>query len=134
VFQRVHQGIERERKKLAQVARCAALGQLVDQDELEVDQFAVDEAAAAFGLAPVFEHAPAEPIYLWPENVRAWNFFQAVGTQWVVEDGAAIGLNYQRVTVVRDAQRVKAKDWPSLFSALQAMERATLAAWRERNK
>lgn len=92
----------------------------------------VDEAAAAFGLMPVFQQEQAEPIYLWPENVKAWNFFQAVSTQWHVGRGGAVGLNYAGVDVVRDAQGIRRKEWPRLFSEVQAMERATLAAWREK--
>jgi len=101
---------------------------------MEQDKAEVDEAAAAFGLAPVFERDETEPIYLWPENVASWNFFQAVSTQWVVGPGGAIGLHYPAVTIVRDAQGIRRKDWPKLFSEVQAMERATLQAWRERKK
>lgn len=134
MLQRLHQGIERERKKLAQVARCAALGQLVNPDELAEEKDAVDEAAAAFGLVPVFDQEPTQPIYLWPENVESWNFFQACSTQWHVGPGGAIGMNYPGCEVVRDARRIRRKAWPQLFSELQAMERATLDAWRERKK
>lgn len=117
-----------------QVARCAALGQLASPEQLEEDQAVVDEAAAAFGLMPVFQQEQVEPIYLWPENVKAWNFFQAVSTQWHVGPGGAVGLNYAGVDVVRDAQGIRRKEWPRLFSEVQAMERATLAAWREKKK
>lgn len=134
MLRRLHQGNERERKKLAQVARCAALGQLVDPDELEEEKDEVDEAAAAFGLMPVYQQEQAQPIYIWPENVAAWNFFQAVFTQWVVGAAGAIGLNYNAVEVVRDARRVPRKDWPRLFAQIQVMERATLAAWKEKNR
>ena len=134
MLQRLRQGNERERKKLAQVARCAALGQLVTAEELEEEREAVYESAAEFGLLPVFQHEQVEPLYLWPENVEAWNFFQAVSTQWQVDFGLPIGLNYAGVEVARNAMGVKRKDWPKLFSAVQAMERATLSAWREKNK
>lgn len=85
---------------------------------------------------PVFQQEQAQPIYIWPENVAAWNFFQAVFTQWVVGPSGAVGLNYNGVEVVRDAQpqRIRRKDWSRLFAQVQAMERATLAAWREKNK
>ncbi|MFC5551756.1 DUF1799 domain-containing protein [Massilia aerilata] len=134
LLQRLRQGNERTRKKLAQVARCAALGQIVSEEQLQEDRTAVDEAAAAFGLAPVYQEEKVEPLYLWPENVRSWNFFQAVSTQWTVGPGGAIGLSYPGVEVVRDAWGIRRKDWSRLFSELQVMERATLAAWRERKK
>lgn len=134
MLQRLHQRNERERKKLAQVARCAALGQLADPDELEQDKEAVDEAAAFFGLMPIYQQEPVSPIYLWPENVRSWNFFRAVSTQWLTGPSGVIGLNYLSVEVVRDAWGIRRKDWPRLFAEVQAMERATLDAWRERKK
>lgn len=134
MLQRLRQGDERRSKKLAQVARYAALGWIVDEEQEELDDEAVSEAAAAFGLVPVYERQRAEPLYLWPECVKAWNFFQAVSTQWIVGPGGAVGLNYQSVLVVRDAWKIKRKDWPKLFSEVQAMERATLSGWSERKK
>lgn len=134
MLQRLHQGIERERKKLAQVARCAALGQLASAEQLEEDDAAVDEAAAAFGLMPVYQREQAQPIYLWPENVTAWNFFQSIQTQWNVGPSGAVGLNYAGVEVERKAWGIKRKDWPKLFFEVKAMERATLTAWREQKK
>ena len=125
---------ERKRKKLAQVARCAALGQLVSAEELEEERQEVYESAAEFGLMPIFQQEQVEPLYLWPENVEAWNFFQSVSTQWVIGPSGPIGLNYAGVDVARDALGIKRKGWPKLFIGLQAMERATLSAWREKNK
>lgn len=117
-----------------QVARAAALGQIVDEDQEQLDDEMVNEAAAAFGLAPVYEHERVQPLYLWPECVKAWNFFQAISTQWVVGPGGAIGLNYPGVLVVRDAWGIRRKEWPKLFLEVQAMERATLSGWSERKK
>jgi hypothetical protein len=94
----------------------------------------VDEAAAAFGLVPVYEEEQVWPLYLWPENVQSWTFFNAVSTQWVIGMGGVVGLNYPAVKVVRDAWQIRRKDWPRLFSDVQVMERATLAAWREKKK
>lgn len=94
----------------------------------------MSEAAAAFGLAPMYERSRTEPLYLWPECVKSWNFFQAISTQWVVGMGGPVGLNYQGVLVVRDAWGIKRKDWPKLFAEVQAMERATLSGWSERKK
>lgn len=131
---RLQQGRGRRRKKLAQVARCAALGLIVEAEEQEREADTVNEAAAAFGLLPVYQEEQARPLYLWPENVRAWEFFKAVSTQWTVGPGGAVGLNYPGVQVVRDAWQIKRKDWPRLLSEVQVMERATLAAWREKTK
>jgi len=110
------------------------MGMIVDEDQEELDDHEVSEAAAAFGLAPVYKRERAEPLYLWPECVDAWNFFQAVSTQWVAGQSGAIGLAYKGVEVVRDAWGVRRKAWPKLFSEVQAMERATLSGWSERKK
>lgn len=134
MLQRLRQRNERRSKKLAQVARYAALGWIVDEEQEQLDDEAVSEAAAAFGLAPVYERQRTEPLYLWPECVKAWRFFQAVSTQWVVGPSGVVGLNYLGVQVVRDAWRIRLKDWPKLFSEVQAMERATLSGWSERKK
>lgn len=83
---------------------------------------------------PVYQHAQAQTIYIWPENVDSWNFFQSIQTQWTVGPTGAIGLNYAGVEVERKAWGIKSKDWPKLFFEVKAMERATLAAWREKNK
>lgn len=110
------------------------MGMIVDEEQEDADDEAVNDAAAGFGLTPIYERQRAEPLYLWPECVNAWNFFQAVSTQWVVGQGGAVGLNYQGVAVVRDAWGIRRKDWPKLFSEVQAMERATLSGWSERKK
>ena len=94
----------------------------------------VDEAAAAFGLLPVYEVEKISPLYLWPENLLPWAFFNAVSSQWIVGAGGVVGLNYPSVEVVSRAWRIKQKDWPRLFSNVQVMERATLNAWREKKK
>lgn len=95
----------------------------------------VDEAAAAFGLVPVFagDDTP-EPLYLWPENVLSWNLFMAVSTQWIAGGNGVIGLNYPGVEVVMRKWRIKRQDEQKVFSEIQVMERATLRAWSERKK
>lgn len=134
MFCRVRQRCGCPRKKLEEVARCAALGLIVDESLEESAASTVDEAAAAFGLSPVYEEEQVWPLYLWPENLLSWAFFNAVSSQWVVGPSGVVGLNYPGVEVVRRAWQIKQKDWPRLFSDVQVMERATLKAWREKKK
>lgn len=94
----------------------------------------VDEALAIFGLAAVRPRDDIEVLYLWPENVESWNFFQSVSTQWNVGTGGAIGLNYPSVKLVMEMQGIRRSLRPALFAEVQAMERATLIAWAEKNK
>ena len=107
---------------------------IVDESLEESTASTIDEAAAAFGLLPVYEEEQVWPLYLWPENLLPWAFFNAVSSQWVVGMGGVVGLNYTSVEVVRRAWQIKQKDWPRLFSDVQVMERATLKAWREKKK
>lgn len=128
------QGIGRPGKKLEQVARFDALGQIEWKDAREQDDAVVDEALAAFGLVAIRAAEKFEPLYLWPENLPSWELFRAVSTQWVVGPGGPIGLNYQGVDVVMRKRRIKRADEARLFSDIQAMERATLNAWSERKR
>lgn len=75
-----------------------------------------------------------EALYLWPENVASWSFFQSVSTQWNVGTGGAVGLNYPSVKLVMEMQGIRRHRRAELFAEVQAMERATLIAWAERNK
>jgi hypothetical protein len=83
---------------------------------------------------PVYEEEQVWPLYLWPENLLSWAFFNAVSSQWVVGPSGVVGLSYPGVEVVRRAWKINKKDWPGLFSDVQVMERATLKAWREKKK
>jgi hypothetical protein len=127
-------------KKLAQVARIQARGQLYipNPDEDPDDQEAeFDEALAAFGLQQVVDSdkpdKPDEPdyYYLWPDNVPTFNIWQRLQTQWRVGAGGATGLDYTAcVAYMREVARVKKQDFRELFMQLQSMENATLAEWK----
>lgn len=75
-----------------------------------------------------------EPLYLWPENVPSWDLFLAVETQWVLDQGQPVGLNYLGVEVVMRKRRIKRADECKFFADIQVMERASLKAWRERKR
>nr|WP_308495396.1 DUF1799 domain-containing protein [Duganella aceris] len=96
------------------------------------EQRVVDEALAAIGLVAVTPVTKLEELYLWPENVRSWNLFHAVGTQWNIGANGAVGLNYQGVEMVMRNWRIKRRDEQRVFREIQVMERATLRAWEER--
>jgi hypothetical protein len=134
VLERLPQGRGRQRKKLSEVARHAALGQLVDDQAAQQEVSEVDAALAAFGLVAAVTVDPPDELYLWPENVPTWNLFQALSTQWLVGMGGATGLNYQSVNIVMDHRRVARRDRQRVFEEIQAMERATLQAWSEKKK
>lgn len=131
--QRLRQGIERQSKKLAQVARHQALGEIFNEEGEQQDEGAVDEALAAFGLVAERQVEPPETIYLWPENVATWNLFQSVGTQWV-EGPTGPGINFASLKIAMGFMRIKRRDDPEVFGEIKAMERATVLAWEERKK
>jgi hypothetical protein len=127
-------------KKLAQVARIQARGQLYipNQGEDPDDTTEIDEAAAIFGLQIVSDSdddeggsTPKQDLcYLWPCNVDTFNHWCRLQTQWRVGMSGATGLDYTAVTTyLRDIAGVKKKDLPERFAEIRAMEVATLNEW-----
>lgn len=120
----------RERKKLEEVARAFARGDLRTGAEHDEDRRHVDEAMAVFGLVadgPVL--APPQEIYLWPENVESWALFLACQTQW--RGGMEReGLDYDGVHRVIDQRRAWFTRRRQRFADVQVLERAVLEEWR----
>lgn len=77
---------------------------------------------------------PDEKCYLWPCNVRTFNVWQQVQTQWRSAGmGERTGLDYAGVVAYLGSMpgmRPKARS--QLFSGLRAMERAALEVWAEK--
>ncbi len=132
MLQRLHERVRGQGKKLEQVARQSALGLVETEEGQQQERSELDEALAGLGLFAEWPDQQIESLYLWPENVPAWNLFQAVGTQWVIGHGGAVGLSYPGVEVVMRKWRIKRRDEQRFFQEIQVMERATLAAWGER--
>jgi hypothetical protein len=132
-----------QRKKLAQVARIQARGQLYipkpgNSDEPQVE---FDAAAAAFGLLPETgdgDESPEEKCYLWPCNVRTFNIWQGVQTQWRVGGmGGRTGLDYTGVyTYMHNVLRIlpTKRLWAEVWAGLQAMETAALNEYAEQRE
>lgn len=139
----------RKGKKLAQVARIQARGQLHipqpgGQHEPEVEYNA---ALAALGLQeqsdddddtdddPKKKRPPEDKCYLWPCNVATWIAWQNIRTQWRYgPKGKPSGLDYTAVTAyLVQVLRVKPKDRAEIFQGIQAMEFASLAVWQEQH-
>jgi Phage related hypothetical protein (DUF1799) len=128
-------------KKLAQVARIQARGQLYipNQGEDPDDTTEIDEAAAVFGLQIVTDsdddggdnpRSKQDLCYLWPENVGTFNIWCQLQTQWRVGMSGATGLDYTAVAAyLRDVVGIKKKDLPERFAEIRAMEVAALNEW-----
>lgn len=74
-----------------------------------------------------------EAVEIWPENLPAYEAFNALGTQWRIGMGGATGLDYTTVPVVLRLRAVPRTEWPHLFEDLRVMESAALEAMREKN-
>lgn len=130
--------MRRKRKKLAEAAALMALGQLrfpqADQEELTPED-EVTQALAAFGLQAEQPLVIEETFALWPECLPTFQFWQSLQTQWTQHPmGGLSHLNYLGVQVCMDMAGIKKRDRKTLFSELQAMERAVLKAIAKQNK
>lgn len=136
-MERLPQRDRREGKKLAQVARIQARGQLSIPGSNHAPDAEFDEALAAFGLTSGDDEdgtgAPDAMCYLWPCNVPAFNAWQRLQTQWRESAmGGRTGLDYSAVAAfLRDVLRIKPKARADLFAGIQAMEVAALNVWNQ---
>jgi hypothetical protein len=106
-----------------------------DEPEPEPEQ-QLDRAFAAFGLRPEEPVVVEEEFFLWPENVRAFNLWLAVQTQWQWRPSGPFGLrrsglNYPGVQVCINNMGLPKKERPWYFGAVQAMENAALNEWNK---
>ena len=117
-----------------------ARGQLDTRHDDDADQEAeFDDALAVFGLSP--ESAPGEPeaqdrCYLWPCNVRVWNIWHRIQTQWRTGGmGGRTGLDYDALaTYLRQVERIRpTREWGEIWIGLQAMECAALDEWAKKS-
>lgn len=84
---------------------------------------------------------PEEPIseadgtfYLWPCNLRTWQLWHAVQTQWMVSMSGPTGLSYPGVMVVLCHHIKNRRQQKQRFFELQAMEKEALDAWDEKRE
>lgn len=131
-----------QRKKLEEVTRCQARGQLyIPGTQAHHEQNAAfDEAVAGFGLVIVDDagqpaQEPDPPIYLWPCNLPVWQLWQCVQTQWRTGMAGRTGLDYAGVIrYLERFGRIAKREQAAAFECLQVMERAALEEWAEREK
>ena len=71
-----------------------------------------------------------EVVYLWPDNLRAWQCWCGVQTQWRTGGmGGATGLDYAGVRAYLDEQGPQGEERKDIFSGIRAAERGTLDGW-----
>lgn len=73
---------------------------------------------------------PEEVVEIWPENLPAYNLFNALVTQWRVGMGGATGLDYGVVPLTMRMMGIPRSEWPALFEDVRVMEREALGVMR----
>lgn len=79
----------------------------------------------------------APPIfYLWPCNVTTYNLWHRCQTQWHTGGmgGTRTGLCYAGVQAAMQHLGIPMRKRKTIFSGIQAMERAALSAWAEQQQ
>lgn len=76
------------------------------------------------------EAEEADVVEVWPDNVESVNAFIALGTQWQVGPGGAIGLVYASIEPVLRFNKVPRKNWPDVFEDIRVLEDAALEQQR----
>jgi len=70
-------------------------------------------------------------VYIWPENVAAWQAFQSVQSQWRVGMSGATGLDYAGVRTCLELLGTSPRQLRAIWPGLQACEQAVLRVWGE---
>ncbi|MGY8903204.1 MAG: DUF1799 domain-containing protein [Burkholderiales bacterium] len=138
MFPRVFARCRSQGKKLAQAARLLARGDLLNEQEAKqhASNQELDTALAAFGLfaeGPAASPAALPTFSLWPENLPLWQFWMQLQSQWRVGLQGPEGLDYAGVWSVLN-NTVRPRQRRRYFSAIQAMEFASLQGYAERPK
>jgi hypothetical protein len=129
----------------------AARGEFVDESEGAADaepaspteeEAQLARVLALAGLRPVDADgndcsvkppsADAPPWYLWPCNVKTWNLWARVQTQWRAGMAGATGLDYAGVWSLLDRVVRRPREALRHFDRIQDMERAALKVWDEK--
>ncbi|SER52296.1 MULTISPECIES: DUF1799 domain-containing protein [Pseudomonas] len=79
-----------------------------------------------FGLTPDLLGSIDYP--LWPENMQAFQVFEAMMTQWRCGPGGPTGLVYSEIPVVMRYLSIPEADHGEVFDAVRVMESAALEA------
>ena len=73
----------------------------------------------------------ATSVEIWPDNVRAFNVFQGLRTQWRVGMGGATGLDFLVVYRRMDRLGLTPEEYDRLDEDIQVMEATALTVMHE---
>lgn len=118
-----------------------ARGQLLDPSRSDLSDDEYDESAAGLGLQIVEadddeEAAKPPPVcYLWPSNVRMYDLWGELQTQWVVSMHGREGLNYDSVIrYLREVAHIRPRRLPEVVGCIRILERTALDVWNEQRE
>lgn len=116
-----------------------ARGQLLDPSRSDRSDGESNEAAAALGLQIVEadEEVAKSPLvcYLWPCNVRMYDLWGELQTQWMVSMQGREGLNYDSVIrYLREVAHIRPRRLPEVMGCIQILERTALDVWNEQRE
>jgi hypothetical protein len=72
--------------------------------------------------------------FIWPDNVQAWQCWQAVRTQWRVGMAGPTGLDYAGVLAYLRELGLLRSERREVFDAIQACEAEQLLCWDEQRQ
>lgn len=87
-------------------------------------------ALSALGLEN--EDFPPQICLLWPENIRPFNLFNCLNTQWRVAMGGVVGLDYNVLLHELDRMGLDKKDYDDIFESIRVMEIEAMAQMRNK--
>lgn len=118
-----------------------ARGQLLDPSRSDRSDGESNEAAAALGLQIVEsddgEEVAKPPLvcYLWPCNVRMYDLWGELQTQWMVSMQGREGLNYDSVIrYLREVAHIRPRRLPEVIGCIRILERTALEVWNEQRE
>lgn len=77
----------------------------------------------------------AQEVYLWPCNVRAWQCWCQIQSQWRCGVAGREGLDYAGIrTYLDEATDLCGDERREIFKSIQAAEFASLEAWAEQRR
>lgn len=75
---------------------------------------------------------PPKPFEVWEENWSAFCVFAGMQTQWNVSWSGLVGLRYEALPLVLQAEGVPPDTWPEVIAGVQSMESEFLRRSRNR--
>ena len=77
---------------------------------------------------------PPVDVYLWPDNVAAWQVWQGLQTQWRHSMAGATGLCYASVCAYLDEEGLQGDERQHVWQCIRAAEREVLQVVAERRE